>query len=235
MPSLIRFSGAPHEAHRLSRLLEPVIYISNLAVAAWIYPAWSTARVRWKPDLAALIRLFEERTQPLICYGWHAHELLMFCAFRKVPRRLMPTAIGHDGFLSRALQHFSTWYGVPVWVYRRHSTVRPTTQLIDLLANSREAICLFPDAGGPDGLVKPGIVEVARATGARLVPMAVEAHPVVAISGRRRYLLPLPFARVVAHYGDPLDGGQCTVADCQRALELLEQQMQRGLVCSSAA
>ena len=227
MPAPIRFSDAPHKANRLGRLLEPAIYISNFAVAAWVYPVWKTARVRWEPDLAALLGLFEERTRPLICYGWHAYELSTFSAFREFPRRLMPTVIGHDGFLSRVLQQVSTWYGFPVWVYRRHSPVGPRTQLIDLLANGQAVIVLFPDAGGPDGRVKPGIVEVARATGARLVPIAVHAHPVIRIPGPRRYLLPLPFARVVAHYGDPLDGGRCTVADCERALGLLEQRMQQ--------
>jgi lysophospholipid acyltransferase (LPLAT)-like uncharacterized protein len=227
MPAPIRFSDAPDKPCRLGPLVEPVIYVSNLAVAAWVYPAWRTARVRWEPDLASLVRLFQEHTRPLICYGWHAYELIMFCAFRPFPRQLMPMVIGHDGFLSRAMQQFGTWYGFPVWVYRRKSPIRPKTQLINLLANSQAVIGLFSDSGGPDGRVKPGLVEIAHETEAQLIPMAVQANPVIRIPGPRRYLIPLPFATVVAHYADPLDGRQCTLAQCQHALELLEEPMQQ--------
>lgn len=223
----LRYSTAPHEPRRLGWLLEPAVYLANLSVAVWVYPAWRTARVRWHPDIAGLIHLIEKRSGPIICFGWHAYELLTFCAFRQFPPELIPTAIGHDGFLSRALQQFGTWYGFPVWAYRRRSSVRPKAQLIDLLAGGRDVIGLFPDSGGPDGEVRPGMVEVARAVQALLVPMAMDSHPVIGIPGPRQYWLPLPFSRVAVYYGEPLDGRHCTLAACQGALEELERRMNR--------
>jgi len=225
MPAPIRFSDAPHKRRKLGHLWDPLIYASNLTVAAWVYPAWRTARVSWEPDSASLVQLFEEHTGPLICYGWHAYELLMFCAFRSFPRQLMPMAIGHDGFLSRALQQSGTWFGFPVWAYRRRSPVRPKAQLIDLLADSQKVIGLFCDAGGPDRRVKPGLVEIARETGAQLVPLAVHAEPAMSFPGPRRYLFPLPFANLVAYHADPLDGRHCTLEECQHALDGLEQRI----------
>jgi lysophospholipid acyltransferase (LPLAT)-like uncharacterized protein len=61
---------------------------------------------------------------------------------------------------------------------------------------------------GPKGVVKPGVVEVARQTGAAIVPITTA-------SSRRRifrswdaFEMPAPFARVVVRYGDPVTVGE---------------------------
>ena len=228
MPAPLRFSDAPYERSKLERLLRPAIYLSNLTVAAWVYPAWRTARVSWEPDSESLIQLLKKHKRPLICFGWHAYELLMFCAFRGFPRQLLPTAIAHDGFLSRALQQSGTWYGFPVWAYHRKSPVRPRSQVIDMLAHSHKTVGLFTDAGGPDKLVKPGLLEIARETDAQLVPVAVQAKPVIRIPGPRRFLLPVPFAKMTAYHAEPLDGRDCTLEECQQALDDLERRIEQS-------
>jgi hypothetical protein len=143
--------------------LEPLVYIGNLAAAGCLYPAWRTARVRWEPDVTQLIRLFKDRARPIICFAWHAYELNGVCVFRDFPRDLVPLAIGHDGPLSRALQQSVAWYGFPIWVYRRRSPIQPKAQIINLLKAERPVIGVFVDSGGPDGQVRPGFLEVARA------------------------------------------------------------------------
>jgi lysophospholipid acyltransferase (LPLAT)-like uncharacterized protein len=224
MPRLIRFSNAPHEARALDVFLEPLIYLSNLAVAGWMYPVWRTARIQWEPDVADLLRLFKERSRPIICFAWHAYEMIGPCVFRDFPRDLVPLAICHDGLRSRALQQAGAWYGFPLWVYRRRSSIQPKTQLIDLLKAERPVVGLFPDSGGPDGQVRPGFVDVAQAAEALLVPMAWHARPVLLVrSPPRRYCLPVPFSRVTAYYGQPIDGTRTTPDDCRHALEDLER------------
>lgn len=218
----LRFSTAPHTRRRLSWLLEPVILCSNLCVAAWIFPAWHTVRVHWHPTLTRFLQLIEQRSRPTILFGRHAYELLAFCAFRGFPPELKPTAIGHDGFTSRAFQQFSTWYGLPIWVYRRRSSVRPKMQLINLLAEGRGLFALFPDAGGPDGRLRQGLIDVARETRAALLPIAAHVRPAFRVPSRRKYWLPVPFSRINVFYGEPLDGGQCSVQSCQAALDALE-------------
>lgn len=234
MPRLIRFSNAPHQARALDVLLEPLIFLANLAVAGWMYPAWRSTRIQWEPDVAELIRLFKERSRPIICFAWHAYELIGTCVFRDFPRDLVPLAIGHDGPRSRALQQSAAWYGFPVWVYRRHSPIQPKVQLIDLLKAERPVIGLFPDSGGPDGQVRPGFVDVARAAEALLVPMAWHARPVIVVRSPRRYCLPVPFSRVVAYYGQPIDGTRTTSDDCRHALEDLERRMRAAAPTSEA-
>ena len=226
---LIRFSDAHRQTRVLDVLLEPLIYLSNLAVASSLYPAYRTTRIQWEPDAAELIRLFKERPRPIICFAWHAYELNGICVFRDFPRDLMPLAIGHDGPQSRALQQSAAWYGYPIWVYRRRSPIQPKTQLINLLRSERAVIGLFPDAGGPDGQVRPGFLEVARAAEALLVPMAWHARPVLVLrSPRRRYCLPVPFSRILACYGQPIDGVHATSDDCRHALEVLERPRGAG-------
>ncbi len=220
---LIRFSSAPHQTRWFDSLLTPVIYVSNLIMAAWLYPVWGTTRTRWASDKAELIRLFRQRTRPIICLGWHANELLTLCSFRRFPRDIMPMTIGHDGFTSRAVQQTAANYGYSVWVYRRRSPIPAKTQIIELLKSERPVVGLFPDAGGPDGQIRPGMLEVARSSGALLVPLAWHARPLLVIGWRRRFYLPLPYSRITFYYGQPLDGATTTADECRQALDNLEQ------------
>jgi len=225
----IRFSVAPHQLGPLDGILAPLLYVTNLVVAGWLYPAWRTARVRWDPDVADLIRLFRERSRPIICLAWHAYELIVTCAFRDFPRDILPLAVGHDGLASRALQQSVAWYGFPVWVYRRRSPTPPKEQLIELLKAERPVVGLFPDSGGPDGHIRPGLLEAARAAGALLVPMALRARPVVVAGVRRRYCLPVPYSKIVACYGQPIHGAEATPDACRQAIEALEVRVREVL------
>jgi hypothetical protein len=97
--------------------------------------------------------------------------------------------------------------------------------MIDLLKAERPVIGVFPDSGGPDGRVRPGFLEVARAAEALLVPMTWHARPVLAVRpAGRRYCLPLPYSSISARYGQPIDGVHATPDGCRLALEELERR-----------
>jgi hypothetical protein len=206
-----------------------VVLAGNLLVAALAYPGLRTARVSWGPDLGPLLASLRERTRPVIFYSWHAYELPLLCAVYQLPADIRPVGIGHDGILSRTFQMATAWLGIPVWVYRRRSSVRPGQQIIDLIQSAPEppVLGLIPDAGGPYGTVKPGILTVARATGAYLIPVAVRTEPVARLRRPAPYLLPLPFSEVVVHCGVPLDGLSVSLEDAQAALALQDAKAQR--------
>ncbi|MGZ3429836.1 MAG: hypothetical protein ACXVCV_24465, partial [Polyangia bacterium] len=105
-------------------------------------------------------------------------------------------------------------------VFRRRSDVAPRAQLIDYMRRSGRSIVNLPDSGGPYGIMKPGILEVARACDALVVPFVVDAHPALALGRTLRHVVPLPFARVTLRRTAPL--ADATVDDCQRALDALE-------------
>lgn len=57
---------------------------------------------------------------------------------------------------------------------------------------------------GPAGVAKPGIAALARHLATPIQPVALAARPALRLKSWDRSLLPLPFARVVCAFGDPL-------------------------------
>lgn len=57
---------------------------------------------------------------------------------------------------------------------------------------------------GPRGVVKAGVVEVARQTGAVIVPITSASNRHRVFASWDAFELPLPFARVVVRYGEPM-------------------------------
>jgi lysophospholipid acyltransferase (LPLAT)-like uncharacterized protein len=201
----------------------PLVLAANAALLAWIYPCWRTVDIRWTPSFDVLERLHEDTARPLVFYSWHAYEPLTMCAFRDMPPELVPTGIGHDGVLSRMLQRATARLGFRLWIYRRDSPVRPKQQIIDMVRERRCNIGLFCDAGGPYDRVKPGLPEIARATDGWLVPLIVRGRPTIGLRRPVRYAFPLPFSKLRAYHGDPIDGREATVDRCQEALEAVEK------------
>lgn len=73
------------------------------------------------------------------------------------------------------------------------------------LAREGHLIAVLPDGPrGPARVAKPGVVALASAAGAALVPVAVAARPCLRFGSWDRVMLPLPFARVHCVYGAPV-------------------------------
>jgi lysophospholipid acyltransferase (LPLAT)-like uncharacterized protein len=64
---------------------------------------------------------------------------------------------------------------------------------------------ILPDGPrGPAGSAKPGVIALARTSGARLVPLGLSASRFRRLGSWDRALVPLPFARVSCSYGEPI-------------------------------
>jgi len=57
---------------------------------------------------------------------------------------------------------------------------------------------------GPRGSVKPGLIRLAAAAGRLIQPLVGAARPAKVFGSWDRFTLPLPFARVIVHFGEPL-------------------------------
>ncbi len=226
-PGRLSFATVPFERRWYAKLLHPIAIATNLFVTAWLYPSWRTARVRWSPPFGGLMNRAGAERRPIIFYSWHEYEPLMFLAFRDVPDPLKVTVIGHDGLVSRMLQQTAARLGFHVWIYRRRSTISPKEQIIKLIQTRQCNIGLIPDAGGPYRKVKPGIAEIARATNALVVPLVPLGQPALTVPWPKRFILPLPFCSLVVCTGTALDGSTTTVAECQNALEGIEEIARR--------
>ncbi|MBK7951204.1 MAG: DUF374 domain-containing protein [Deltaproteobacteria bacterium] len=60
---------------------------------------------------------------------------------------------------------------------------------------------------GPAGVAKPGIAALARHSATPIQPLALAARPALRLSSWDRSLVPLPFARVVCVFGEPIAAG----------------------------
>jgi len=136
--------------------------------------------------------------------------------------------IGHDGILSRILQHSTAWFGYSIWVYRRQSTVRPKDQIVDFLRSGPHVVGLFADSGGPDGIVRPGLPEVARRSEAMLIPFAISARPAVMLALPKKFTFPLPSSSIEVYWGEPIDGNNASVENCQKAIDIQVERASRG-------
>jgi lysophospholipid acyltransferase (LPLAT)-like uncharacterized protein len=85
---------------------------------------------------------------------------------------------------------------------------------------------------GPRGVVKGGVVEVARQTGAVILPLtsASERHRV--FKSWDAFELPLPGARVIVRYGQPIVVGP---NEDRAMLEARRQELERELTRITAA
>ena len=88
-------------------------------------------------------------------------------------------------------------------------------------------IGMLPDGPrGPAGEAKPGVVALARMSGAPLIPVGVAASRAIRFGSWDRAILPFPFARVRCHYGAPLHVPKDASGD---ALDVWRKQLEAAL------
>jgi lysophospholipid acyltransferase (LPLAT)-like uncharacterized protein len=158
----------------------------------------STLRVR--RDEAAVAPLWAARA-PIIYAVWHGRILLL------------PYLYGHRGSLvltsrSRDGELVTRWirrFGLdPV----RGSSTRGGADAVRLLTRALRAgreVVVVPDGPrGPREVLKPGVIALARLSGAPIVPMAVAASREWRLHSWDEFRIPRPFARCVVRFGEPI-------------------------------
>jgi lysophospholipid acyltransferase (LPLAT)-like uncharacterized protein len=209
--------AVPHTPARHERWLTPLFKATNFAVFAALGGVSATARVAFHGAPT------DASGRPAIFFSWHRFNYALALALRTLPPDARPTLLMHDGLASRALTHeASVWMGFETLVFRRRSPVSPRRQIIDHLRASRRNLLLLSDAGGPYGQVKPGLLEIAAACDAPLVPLVVRARGAIEVGRVLRHVLPWPFCELDVVTGAALDGPARTLEACQSALDALD-------------
>ena len=146
-------------------------------------------------------RQFEEKNQPVIAAFWHQRLLMM--PFLHHQRKVSMLISQHrDGeFIARAVKLL----GIDS---ARGSTTRGgLAALRSMLRALQEGfhIAITPDGPqGPKHVVQAGILELARLTGAPILPVTYSASRRKVFQSWDNFNLPLPFSRVVYIWGEPL-------------------------------
>jgi lysophospholipid acyltransferase (LPLAT)-like uncharacterized protein len=196
-------------------VLSPLLLGSNAALYLFYRSIEPTLTVSFREPFT------RHETRPIIYVTWHRSNYVATAMLRRLPPTERPTFIAHDGIASRAFSHHApVWLGFEVFAFQRRGGRSPREQIIDYVKRTSRPILNLPDSGGPYGKMKPGILEVARACNAVIVPFQVSASRALRIGQTLQHVLPLPFAHISACRGETL-GDRATVEDCQSALDSL--------------
>lgn len=98
-------------------------------------------------------------------------------------------------------------------------------------------LAVLPDGPrGPARRAKPGVLATARATGVPVVPVGIAARPARRLGSWDRSILPLPFARVVCRYGEPLHvPKEASEAELERVRRALEEAIDAAAAGAEAS
>jgi lysophospholipid acyltransferase (LPLAT)-like uncharacterized protein len=165
---------------------------------------YATFRVRWvdEGDMVAR-RAGGER---FILAAWHDGLILLPLVVLHVPTPWRPRVLiswHRDAEIgAQAARRFGVHF------VRGSSTRGGIGAVRALIAAYRagEDVVVVPDGPrGPRHEAKVGVVQLANATGARIVPIALAAAPCRRLGSWDRMQVPLPFARVAIRLGTPVD------------------------------
>jgi lysophospholipid acyltransferase (LPLAT)-like uncharacterized protein len=108
-------------------------------------------------------------------------------------------------------------------------------EVIERLSQTKLAAHIVDGPQGPAGIVKGGVISIARATAAVVVPFYTTADRAWYFNSWDRFLLPKPFARVTLRFGEMMhfpEDKEARLFDGQRVE--LERIMRPGLIGPSA-
>lgn len=139
----------------------------------------------------------------------------------------IPVSQSRDGDLVAAVLRRLGFAESPRGSSSRHAS--SLLRALIRLVREGATVGMLPDGPrGPAGEAKPGVVALARVTGAPLVPVGIATTRRIVFSSWDRTVLPLPFARVCCLYGDPiLIPPQTTAAEQEGFRQHLEKELGR--------
>lgn len=179
-------------ALRLALALGPALISATLRLLSW------TLRVRFENADELFARW--EHEQILLAF-WHNRVLMMPVAAGGRRVCIMNSQSRDGEIATRALNRWN------IHSVRGSATRGGSAAFLQLLRAFRQGytLALVPDGPrGPRYQVKPGIMHLARATGAPLYPVSYGASRFKQIRSWDRLIIPLPFARIHYVIGEPL-------------------------------
>jgi lysophospholipid acyltransferase (LPLAT)-like uncharacterized protein len=142
--------------------------------------------------------------KPVLLCAWHQQFFAAITHFRQYagyhPGLMISKS--RDGDLISGVANRSGWH-TP-----RGSSSRggkeAMTAMISHLKEHGFGAHILDGPRGPMGRIKPGIIRMAHATGARLVPFHVSADRAWFFNSWDRFMLPRPFSKVCITFGDSI-------------------------------
>jgi len=157
-----------------------------------------TLRVR--REEAAIAPLWAART-PLIYALWHGRLLLLPYLYGHRGAHVL-TSRSRDGeIVARWIRGFGL---EPVRGSSSRGGGEALRALTRALQSGREVVVVPDGPRGPREVLKPGVIALARLSGAPIVPLAVGASREWRLRSWDEFRIPRPLARCVVRFGEPI-------------------------------
>ena len=156
--------------------------------------------LRVKTEEATVAPLWAARV-PVIYATWHGRLLLLPWLYGWRGAHAL-TSRSRDGeIVSRWIRRFGL---VPVRGSSSRGGADALRELTRAVRAGREVVVVPDGPRGPREVLKPGVIVLARLSGAPIVPMAVGASREWRLRSWDEFRIPRPFARCVVRFGEPI-------------------------------
>ncbi|HLN57372.1 MAG TPA: lysophospholipid acyltransferase family protein, partial [Thermoanaerobaculia bacterium] len=139
------------------------------------------------------------RGVPILFALWHGRMFLSIQAHRGEGIATMASQSKDGEWIARWLE--KNGYAVVRGSTTRGGS-RALRQMVRLVRSGRHAALTVDGPKGPPRVVQPGVVQLARLTGAWILPITSSCSKPRFLASWDRYLLPYPFSKAVVAYGD---------------------------------
>lgn len=152
----------------------------------------------------------------------HGDMLIPAVLFRRVPAAIMISRHGDGQLIAEVIERLGKQ---PVRGSSSRGGARAFLEMTQRYADRGWA--LTPDGPrGPRGTVHPGVVHLAAVSGRAITPMGCAVSRGKFFASWDRFVVPAPFARVIAHFGEPL---AVPPESSRKLCEELASELQRRL------
>lgn len=170
-------------------------------LAYWIARLLSaTLRVRMVGE--EHLRAAQESGKGVILVSWHGRTFMPITRYRNKGYWAIVSTSRDGEYQNRLFQ----WFGIKT--VRGSTSARGAVQAVLTLTKHLKAgatAAFTPDGPrGPSHVVQPGAIFLAQKSGSPIIPAGISAFPRKLMRAWDRYMIPLPFARVVWIYGEPI-------------------------------
>ena len=194
------------------------------AALVWLYARLSGlafATNRWQIQGREGAEALMREGRPFICAFWHGRLMLAPHGWPKgTPIHVMISRHRDGENIARATRHLGV---VPIVGSRTRGGVAAGRASLRLLKEGNY-IGITPDGPrGPRMRVQPGIIALARLSGAPIVPISFAVSRRAVANSWDRFVIALPFGRGVYLWGSPLyvaaDADKAALEEARRTLE----------------
>lgn len=177
------------------------------------------------------IKEVRENGSPVIITSWHGKTMMMLGSLRKYFDPNQFTLFFPDDASGRALDEFVSRLGIEVTLLDLEGdpSLEMSSKLLSIIRKIKSGRSSWIQPDGPKGpayIVKPGLITIARMTGASIVPLGCYCRNAYHVPRWDRYTLPLPFSKVQIQIGKPIKIPK-GMKDIQAACHDLENTLNR--------